>query len=114
METSYFEYSDNHLMLSALSSSFWFHTFTPLSHANFNCPFVSSVILLGLHIGFLSATHISGRFSLTSAAGIGGHTAFPHLLPDRFSDMLSRCNHDQLYNPLEIPGTRTIPMVPAF
>lgn len=79
METSYFEYSDNHLMLSALSSSFWFHTFTPLSHANFNCPFVSSVILLGLHIGFLSATHISGRFSLTSAAGIGGHTAFPHL-----------------------------------
>ena len=56
---------------------FFSHFFSP--HANLYCPFSSTLILFALHIGFLSATHSSGRFSLTSAAGIGGHTAFPHL-----------------------------------
>lgn len=56
---------------------FLIHFFSP--HANLYCPFSSTLIRFMLHIGFLSATHISGRFSLTSAAGIGGHTAFPHL-----------------------------------
>lgn len=45
------------------------------SHANRSCPVCSDSILM---FGIRSATHNSGRFALTNAAGIGGHTALPH------------------------------------
>lgn len=50
------------------------------SYANLNCPVVSSFMRSFLQIGFRVATQSSGRLLFTKAAGIGGHTAFPHLL----------------------------------
>lgn len=47
---------------------------TIASHANRSCPVCSDSILM---FDIRSATHNSGRFALTSAAGIGGHTALP-------------------------------------
>lgn len=49
------------------------------SYANLNCPVVSSFMRSFLQIGFRVATQSSGRLLFTKAAGIGGHTAFPHL-----------------------------------
>ena len=49
------------------------------SYANLNCPVVSSFMRSFLQIGFRVATQSSGRLLFTNAAGIGGHTAFPHL-----------------------------------
>lgn len=49
-------------------------------YANLNCPVVSSFIRSTLQMGFRIATHSSGRLLFTKAAGIGGHTAFPHRL----------------------------------
>ena len=46
-------------------------------YANRSCPVCSSLILI---FPVRTDTHNSGRFALTSAAGNGGQTAFPHLL----------------------------------
>lgn len=48
-----------------------------LSYANRSCPVCSDSIFI---FGIRFATHNSGIFALTSAAGIGGLTAFPHRL----------------------------------
>ena len=56
---------------------FFIHRHSPsLNYANRSCPVCSDSILM---FGIRSATHNSGRFALTNAAGIGGHTALPHL-----------------------------------
>ena len=46
-----------------------------LVYANRSCPVCSALIFI---FGVRSATHNSGKFALTNAAGIGGHTALPH------------------------------------
>lgn len=54
---------------------FFIHRHSPsLNYANRSCPVCSDSILM---FGIRSATHNSGRFALTNAAGIGGHTALP-------------------------------------
>ena len=62
--------------LADLVYLFFIHGIAPsLNYANRSCPVCSDSILM---FGIRSATHNSGRFALTNAAGIGGHTALPH------------------------------------
>ena len=60
------------LTVQVFFNCYLFHT---VSYANRSCPVISSLIRI---FGVLSATQSSGRLAFTKAAGICGHTIFPH------------------------------------